>query len=287
MREHVVRVRGHCMVWPSWKRTPTGLESLASDPAAMRKRADDHIRVVGKALAGQVEEWDVVNEPYANNDLLKILGDDVMAEWFKAARDVDPNARLYLNETGVPTSVPTDRRYDVLFGQVKRLQELGAPIGGIGMQAHFGGNLNPPANLLTIYDRFATLGLPIRITELDIDVQDEQLQADYLRDFLTASFSHPSINGILMWGFWEGEHWRPAAALWRKDWSVKPAGQAWLDLVRKQWWTTAEGTSTANGTFTIRSFLGDYTITVTSAGRTQTITATLPADGGDVRVVLK
>jgi hypothetical protein len=76
-------------------------------------------------------------------------------------------------------------------------------------------------------------------------------------------------------------------ALWRKDWSVKPAGQAWLDLVRKQWWTTAEGTSAANGTFTVRGFLGDYTLTVTSSGRTQTAHATLSADGGDVRVVLK
>ncbi len=287
MRDRGIPVRGHVMVWPSWARTPKGLESLANDPPALRKRAADHIRSVGAALAGRVQEWDVVNEPYAHNDLLKVLGEDVMAEWFAIAREVDPAARLYLNETGVPTSTPTDPRYDVLFNQVKRLQELRAPIGGIGMQAHFADNLNPPANLLAIYDRFAAFGLPIRITELDIDVTDEQLQADYLRDFMTVSFSHPGVNGIMMWGFWEGEHWRPAAALWRKDWSIKPAGRAWLDLVRKQWWTTTDGVSAPDGTFVTRGFLGDYDVTVTSNGQTHTTHATLPAEGHDVAVTVR
>jgi len=287
MRKHGVRVRGHVMVWPSWSRTPEAVKALANDPPALRRRVAQHIRSVGSALAGQVEEWDVVNEPYAHNDLLKILGDDAMAEWFAIARQADPHARLYLNETGVPTSTPSDSRYDVLFNQVKRLKELGAPIGGIGMQAHFGGNLNPPADLLAIYDRFATLELPVRITELDVDVTDEQLQADYLRDFMTASFSHPGVNGIVMWGFWEGQHWRPAAALWRKDWTLKPAGRAWLDLVRRQWWTTAQGSTAADGAFATRGFLGDYEIAVPSAdGQTRTTTSTLAAEGRDVTVTL-
>ena len=111
------------------------------------------------------------------------------------------------------------------------------------MQAHFRDELISPAELLVIYDRFAALGIPIRITELDIDTADEQLQADYFRDFLTASFSDPEINGILLWGFWEGQHWRPDAALFRNDWSIKPNGQVWKDLVLKWWRTNSEGTS--------------------------------------------
>src|SRR5438045_8528998 len=54
-----------------------------------------------------------------------------------------------------------------------------------------------------------------RITELDIDSNDDKLQADYLRDFLPASFSHPNTNGLLMWGSWEPAHWRPNAAMYR------------------------------------------------------------------------
>ena len=286
MREHDIPVRGHTMVWPSWRRTPANLKELAGDPAALRKRVDAHVRAIGKALAGQVIEWDVVNEPYANNDLLKILGDDVMADWFKAARAADPHARLYLNETGVPTSPPHDHRYDVLYDQAKAILDAGGPLGGVGMQAHFGTNLNPPAKLLAVYDRFATLGVPVRITELDIDVTDESLQADYLRDFMTASFSHPNVNGVLVWGFWEGAHWRPNAAFYRKDWSIKPVGQAWKDLVLKQWRTNVDGQTAGDGTFATRAFHGDYTITVSAGGQTTRTDASVHPDAGEVNVRL-
>ena len=57
---------------------------------------------------------------------------------------------------------------------------------------------------------------PSASTELDINLADEQLQADYFRDFLVASASHPNINGIVLWGFWESQHWRHDAALFRK-----------------------------------------------------------------------
>jgi hypothetical protein len=155
------------------------------------------------------------------------------------------------------------------------------------MQAHFGDNLIAPVDVLAIYDRFATLELPIRITELDIDVADEQLQADYFRDFLTASFSHPQINGIVLWGFWAAQHWRPDAALYRKDWSLKPNGQVWKDLVLGKWWTNAEGVSAADGTFSMRGFLGDYEAIVTVGQRTRTIEFSLPKGGRAVDISLK
>ena len=209
MRDHNIAVRAHCLLWPGWRHLPTDLPALAKDPAALEKRVDDHIRDEAAALAGKVIEWDVVNEPYLNNDLMHVLGDHAMASWYKLAHQADPSATLYLNETNVPDSPPRDHRYDALYDRVHALQQEGAPIGGIGMQGHFSDSLTSPVDLLSIYDRFAALGLPIRITELDIDVADEQLQADYFRDFLIASFSHPEINGILLWGFWEGQHWRP------------------------------------------------------------------------------
>jgi GH35 family endo-1,4-beta-xylanase len=287
MHDHVIDVRGHCLVWPGWRHLPPDLRALANDPAALERRVEDHIRDEAGALAAQVIEWDVVNEPYLNNDLMHVLGDDAMANWFKVARQADPSARLYLNETNVPNSRPGDHRYDALYNRVQALQQQGAPIGGIGMQAHFDDNLIPPVDLLTIYDRFATLGLPIRITELDINVADEQLQADYFRDFLTASFSHPEINGILLWGFWEDQHWRPDAALYRKDWSIKPNGQVWKDLVLGKWWTNVHGVSAADGTYSARGFLGDYEVTVTGGQRSRTVEISLPQGGRSLDISLE
>jgi GH35 family endo-1,4-beta-xylanase len=287
MHEHHIAVRGHNIVWPSWHHLPSDLPALAGDPAALKARIDDHVRDITTALAGQVIEWDVVNEPYANHDLMHILGDDAVAGWFKLAGQYDPSARLYLNETNVPTSPPHDQHYDALFNRVRALQQQGAPIGGIGMESHFGDGLTSPRELIAIFDRFAALGIPIRITELDIDEADEQLQADYFRDFLTVSFSHPEINGILLWGFWENQDWRPDAALFRKDWSIKPNGQVWKDLVLGKWWTSADGYSAADGTYSTRGFLGDYDVKVTAGNRSQSSAFSLPHEGRVVVVVLK
>jgi endo-1,4-beta-xylanase len=286
MQDHGIAVRGHNMIWPGFKWLPADAKNSAGDPDALRKMIREHILSVGGAMRGKVIDWDVVNEPFENNDLLKILGEDAMADWFGAAREADPTAKLYLNETAVPTSPPGAQQYTALFDRVHHLQELGAPIDGVGMQAHFASDVQPPVQLLGIYDRFAKLGLPVRITELDIDTDDEQLQADYLRDFLTASFSHPDINGILLWGFWEGSHWRPNAAMFRKDWSPRPIAGVWKDLVFKQWWTDAHVTTNASGISQIRGFLGDYEITATSRNQTATTHIALTGGGKEVRISL-
>ena len=284
MRAHHVELRGHVMVWPSWRKTPTSLKALATDPDSLRRRVAEHIADVGGALKGQVAEWDVVNEPILNNDLLKILGEDVMAEWFRLARRADPVARLYLNEAGVPNSIPSDAKYDKFFHNIELIQNAGAPIGGIGMQGHFGWTMNSPMQLLSLYDRFSKFGLPIRLTELDIDVSDPALQYDYMRDVLTATFSHPGVNGILNWSFWAGASWKPKAALFDEAWNPTSAGRAWTDLVNHEWWTDSRGTTGPSGTYDCRAFLGDYAIDVQVAGKTKTLATAVKRGTQIVRV---
>ena len=140
--------------------------------------------------------------------------------------------------------------------------------------------------MLEILDRFGKLGPEIEVTEFDTDITDEQLQADFTRDFMTTLFSHPRVKGILMWGFWEGRHWRPNGAMVRKDWSLKPNGEAWIDLVQKQWTTAAQGRSGPDGAFKVRGYLGDYEITALSAGKSKTVKASLPKEGAAVKVAL-
>ena len=287
MTDHNVNVRGHCLVWPAWRHLPTDLKSLQDDKPALAKAIDDHITDEVTTLKGKVTQWDVINEPYVNKDLMKILGYGAMTDWFKTARAADPAPQLFLNETSVPTNPPGDVHYTVLYDQVAAIQKAGGPIGGVGMQAHFGSNLTSITDLHQIYTRFASLGIPLEITELDISVGDEQLQADYLRDFMTISFSEPNICGEMMWGFVEGHHWRPDAALWKADWTIKPAGQAWLDLVKKKWWTHVTVSSGEDGVATTRGFLGDYTVSVTVGGKTQTVNTALPHAGASVEVTVR
>jgi hypothetical protein len=123
--------------------------------------------------------------------------------------------------------------------------------------------LTPIGRVLEIMDETAKFGLPIEITEFDASVPDDKVHGDYTRDFVTAMFSHPKVDAFLMWGFWEGAHWlgKEGGAMIRKDWSERPAAQAWNDLLFKQWWTRAEGASDAGGVYKNRAFYGTHKIT--------------------------
>ena len=148
--------------------------------------------------------------------------------------------------------------------------DAGAPIDGIGLQSHFDSNLTPPSRVLELIDQFAAFGKDLQVTEFDVSVADEQVQADYTRDFLTICFSHPAMKGFMIWGFWEGAHWKPSAAMIRRNWSTKPNYDAWNDLIYRQWWTDTRGVTAADGVFRTRAFLGDYDIEVTIDGVTKT-----------------
>ena len=268
LRDNNIEARGHVLVWPSWRHSPAELKALESEPAALRAAIEAHIADEAGMLRGQLHDWDVENEPYSNHDIIDVLGPQVQAQWFKRAHEADPNATLYLNDYGILAAGGKDAAHQKHFEDtIALLQKEGAPIGGIGIQGHFGSDLTPPARMIEILDRYAKFGLPIQVTEFDVQVPNEQLQADFTRDFLTAMFSHPSVNGVVMWGFWEGRHYAPGAALWRKDWSPKPNGQAWMDLVKKEWMTNVVAKTDGAGTLKTRAFLGDYQITVSANGK--------------------
>jgi len=210
-----------------------------------------------------------------------------MGPWVHNAREYDPWAKLYINDYGILSGGGNDRRHqDHYFDTIGRLIEWGAPLQAIGMQGHFGSALTSPAKIWQILDRFAVYGLPIHVTEFDIDIDDEEIQAAYTRDFLTAVFSHPSVTGFMMWGFWEGRHWRPRGAMFRRDWSLKPNAQAFHDLVFGEWWTDVRGKTEAGGSFSTRGFLGDYEIEATAGERKAAARVNLEAGGAEATLKL-
>ncbi len=284
--ERQIDVRGHCLVWPSWRNSTPRWRELASNPEALDAAIREHIRDEASALRGRVVDWDVVNEIHDNNDILKILGDDILVDWFQEARAADPNARLFINDYGILSGEGLDRRKQTsYFRAIKKLIDAGAPIGGIGMQSHFGQTATPPERLLEILDRFAELGLPISITEHDVDATDKAFQAEFTRDFLTAAFSHPAVDEILVWGFWERSHWRPESAYFSADWTPTPAGKVWQELVGETWRSNLDATSNEAGNVATRVFLGDYRITVRVGDKTSTVETTVEKKAAEPVVV--
>jgi GH35 family endo-1,4-beta-xylanase len=290
LNAHGVEVRGHVLVWPNWRYLPADARALGEplvkhpDPAASARLADrvqNHIRDETAALRGRITDWDVVNETYHNHALMDVLGEPVMIDWYRAAREgAGPDVPLYLNEN----SVLTGEKTDLFLRHARLLLDGGAPLGGLGEQAH--GPALPIATLAANLDRLAALGLPIQITEFDIVTPDEALQADWTRDYLTLAFSHPATVGFIMWGFWDGNHWLGDAPIYDRDWNLKPSGRAWIDLVHNQWWTRDEGPTNPSGEFRTRGFLGDYAVSVSLGDRRVNAPTRLARDGRTLTLTL-
>jgi len=118
-------------------------------------------------------------------------------------------------------------------------------------------------------------GLPIRITEFNLPGQrskyykdrsigiteEEELQkAKDITDYYRICFAHPAVDGILMWGFWEGANWIKVSSLYNRDWSPTPALKAYQDLIFNEWNTSVTVTLDKNGEAVVPAFYGDYKI---------------------------
>ena len=282
LKAHGIRIKAHVLIYPGWQFMPTRIKQFEHDPQLLWNAMERHIRekLAATKPFGFVS-WDVTNETRDLRDLPKVFGsEEVYVRMFKLAHELAPSPTLFLNENTILTSGGTTDPQQAEFERMIRyLLSHGAPLQGIGMQAHFSDALTPPSDIWRIVDRFAKFGLPILITEFDLPIQDPQAQADYTRDLLTAWFAHPATTGFTMWGFWEGSMWQPAGALVDRNWNVKPNGQAWLDLVKKRWWTDTTIVTDAKGIATTRVFKGDYEISQGDTKKEQTV-----LDGVEVKL---
>lgn len=280
-----IKTRGHTLVWPKWGARwivlPPDLKAMveAGDKEAVRREIAEHIRTAAGAFRGRLIEWDVVNESVDNRVLQDLLGREEIVSWFKQAKEADPGALAVLNDYCMLSGGAIPSRVEGYYDQIRFLLEHGAPIDAIGEQAHFYWDLPGIEQTYQILDRFAGFGLPMRITEFDVSVTDEQLQADYTRDFYTIVFSHPKVDQILMWGFWEGSHWQPTAAMFRRDWTPKPNYEAYCDLVFNKWWTNVDVRTDDEGVANARGFLGDYQVTAVRGDQKVSVSATLDRQG--------
>ncbi|MHC1769254.1 MAG: endo-1,4-beta-xylanase [Verrucomicrobiia bacterium] len=136
------------------------------------ERMRDHIHAVVGRYKGKVKVWDVVNEAIAddgtnilrNSLWLEIIGPDFIAKAFQYAYEADPEAILRYNDYGLEN--PAKRRK--LIALVKSLQEQKVPVHAIGSQAHVNVSIRFDTMDQALTE-MRTLGLPIHITELDVN----------------------------------------------------------------------------------------------------------------------
>lgn len=284
LKAHDIDVRGHCLLWGSYKHLPPALRELRGDELLAACKA--HVADYATRMRGKVYLWDVVNEAGSNVEVWDSIGWESFADSFRWARAADPDVRLCYNDYGIIDERPEYRAK--VAQRVRYLLDHGAPVDALGIQGHMHSPLTPIVRVLEILDEWAAFGKDLEITEYDVGLRDDQMHAEYTRDILTAAFSHPSVKSFIMWGFWEGSHWRArdGGAMVRRDWSNRPASDIYQDLVFHQWWTHWQGKTNAAGDTTLRAFYGRHQVTVEAQGKTVTATINL-VPGGDGMVEVR
>lgn len=283
LRENGFRQRGHNLVWPAWKFNSAITKHIAMHDSASFDRyikAQFYERMA--YTKGQLIAWDVVNEYMHEKEFFHYLPNDVLVDWFKLAHQLDPDAQLFINEYGMLNCVQSPQNISDYIDTIRVLRAKGAPIQAIGIQGHIGRQPRNPMQVISDLDLFIPVGLPVQITEFDINTPDEDLQADYMRDFLIAVYSHPIVTGITLWGFWEGTHWKPDAGMFKKDWSPKGAATVWRELVANKWKTYVKAKTDHKGILNVQGHLGNYVISVNCRGEKQQVECHLGKDGKEL-----
>lgn len=290
-RDQDLTVKGHNLVWGSWRFTPEWLREQEGNPDALQTAILAHIRDVGHATSDRTAYWDVLNEPMSHRNLIELLGTESVAAWFREARRVMPGTRLVMNEFDLVGNGGSEKRLQNFLEFYGELKAEGAPLDLIGFQAHFWSDrFTAPERIWEIIDRtHAATGLPLMVSEFDSNVPNERLQAEYTRDFLTAWFAHPATEAFIMWGFWGGAHWMgDSGAMYRRDWSEKPNLAAYRDLVFGEWWTREEAVTDGAGQGTVRAFQGRHRVSLRIPGSDEVLfrDVSLPKEGRELHIVV-
>lgn len=195
---------GHTLIWhnqtPDWFFQDENGKPNTREAQIERMRS--HIEAVAGRYAGRVNAWDVVNEVIDNDGSYRPTkwvnsigsGDELVKLAFKFASEYAPNTELYYNDFNAWR--PAKR--DGIVRLVKMLQKEGIRIDGIGMQGHWGLNYPKTEYIEAAIDAYASLGVKVMITELDVDVlpltkegqiigsvmSDKQFQLEEFKTFL-------------------------------------------------------------------------------------------------------
>ena len=334
-KDNNIPVRGHTLLWGrGYENENSGqnasremhdresVEDLmeAGQFEAAKTRIKTRIQGIVSHYAGEIDEWDFNNElwnfdkyrkefdgqNYFKNNGHGPSGDSILAEFEQWAREANPNIKLFHNDFNIITQSDTSNatKYRDLIQDLR--DNHGVDVDGIGVQGHFGW-VRSKQHIIDCFDILSTLGLPIKVTEFDAgnDSMSDSQRAELLENLYRASFEHQNVEGVIMWGFWSGCHWRRAKAPWqyvgyeRNDydlgndnplqWTETPQVDRYQDLVFGEWWTDTNLVTDENGNIELSAFAGDYDILINGVTYNQSIstntdgkTLYLQSSGGEL-----
>ncbi|MBQ0084316.1 MAG: endo-1,4-beta-xylanase [Clostridiales bacterium] len=298
--ENGIRPKLHCLVYD--KMTPDWLPK--SDEKAMEKCYEERFRQIAERYAGKMFEYEVINEtlyePGWHTQTAVSKKKDVIDWAFGLAKKYFPNETLVINEGMGFFEIANGFRHPY-FMQVENALLKGVPIDKIGFQYHiFTGAYSPteedyeniikrdawrtdPTLTTRSIDVFKELGLPMEITEVTIPTfgeteQDEELQAEILKNLYSLWFSFPQIDTVVYWNTVDGyayakkqndpnnsDYWdenKCRGGLFRHDLTPKKSALMLKKLFNEIWHTDIETVTDEDGYAVFSGFFGDYELCI-------------------------
>lgn len=253
-----VAVHGHTLIWHSDYQVPNFMKNYSGDFSAMLK---NHVKTIASHFSGKVVSWDVVNEALAdsggeknglrNSVFYQKMGEDYIDQAFINAREADPTADLFYNDYSIENGSEKTKN---MLSLVDRLKSRGVPITGVGFQMHVLTNWPSVSVIEKAMKDVADRGLKVKITELDVRVNNQYDSSAPVYKSLTSEAAEKQKKryreiveaylravpptqraGITVWGVWDADSWLNTPE--HPDWPLlfdvnfqpKPALQGFAD----------------------------------------------------------
>lgn len=248
-----MKVRGHTLLWHN--QVPSWFRNKSWNKETMLAALKTHITTVVGRYKGKIAEWDVVNEAISDasgnalRDTLwfRTIGREVLDSAFTWAHNADPAAKLFYNDYYIEgLNAKAIKAYEL----VKGLKDRGAPINGVGFQAH----LEHTANAVFFNEldlnikKYTAIGLKVAITELDVRIPDaDAAPQKYINEghiygqvLKVALQNRPTVETFVIWGITDKYSWIPGvfpgtgeALMFDKNYNPKPAFDSVVSVLKR------------------------------------------------------
>jgi len=221
-KDQNMRMHGHTLIWGKFpgRTHPVAWIKMAEDSddpkAAMTTIITRYITEVMTHYKGEVETWDVVNEPMGGpvlyeNIFTRTMGEAYIDLAFHTAHSLDPSCELFLNEAIGDYDGPQGQAFLELL---ERLKERGVPVHGVGLQTHHINQIHDVDALKRYLRAIGEMGYKTEITELDIRLllfkkakDPYQAQGEQYYKITKACLEEPSCQGLTIWGITDRSNW--------------------------------------------------------------------------------
>ncbi|XP_024020917.1 uncharacterized protein LOC21384356 [Morus notabilis] len=273
-----IRVRGHNVFWDNPKYQPSWVKSLSTDE--LRSAAAKRISSVVSRYSGKLIGWDVVNENLHFSFFEDKLSQNASAEFYHIAQQLDPNTTMFLNEYN--TIEYSDDEASSPLNYHKKLVEI----------LSFPGNLYLPIedDQFPCYVSSCTKKIRTRVrTGYATRLKLVSVQAQYLEEILREGYSHPAVQGIIMFAGPELAGFN-VTTLADINFENTPAGYVVDELIQEWNSGTLETRTDNKGFIDLSLFHGDYGVTVkhplTNSSATMSLRVTKDKPQSNIHVLI-